>query len=73
MNEDYLRGLEDAAVAAWMHYMDTCKKHGHGPDVERIRDFCAADAIRKLKGDESNACKTAVIRNARSIGRPPLS
>ena len=45
----YNAGLERAANKAWMHYMDVCMKHGHGPDVELIRDFCCAAAIRALK------------------------
>lgn len=40
---------EECASAAWLHYMDVCKKHGHSPNVERIRDFCSADAIRAAK------------------------
>lgn len=40
---------ERCAVAAWNHYMDTCKKHGHGPDVRGIRDFICTGAIRSLK------------------------
>ena len=42
------RTIERCAVTSWNHYMETCKKHGHGPDVESIRDFCSAAAIRKL-------------------------
>ena len=40
--------IERCAVASWNHYMETCKKHGHGPDVENLRDFCSTAAIRKL-------------------------
>ena len=40
---------EECASAAWLHYMDVCKKHGHGPNVERIRDFCSTEAIRAMK------------------------
>lgn len=46
------RTIERCAVASWNHYMETCKKHGHGPDVESIRDFCSAAAIRKLGEQE---------------------
>ncbi len=41
---------EECASTAWLHYMDVCKKHGHGPNVERIRDFCSAEAIRAMRG-----------------------
>jgi len=39
---------EQCAVAAWLHYMEVCKKHGHGPDVQSLRDFCSATAIRNM-------------------------
>ena len=42
------RTIERCAVTSWNHYMETCRNHGHGPDVESIRDFCSAAAIRKL-------------------------
>ena len=44
--------IERCAVTSWNHYMETCKKHGHGPDVESIRDFCSSAAIRKLGEQE---------------------
>ena len=44
----YARGLaeerERCAVKAWMHYMDTCKRNGIGPDV--YPQWCCAAALR---------------------------
>lgn len=45
------KGLEEAAVAAWSHYMDTCRKFATGPDV--VPDWCAAKAIRELTNKEA--------------------
>ncbi len=42
------RTIERCAVISWSHYMETCRNRGHGPDVESLRDFCSAAAIRKL-------------------------
>jgi hypothetical protein len=39
--------IERCAVAAWMHHMDTARKHGVSPAVHQ--DYCAASAIRALK------------------------
>ena len=39
--------LEEAAVIAWNHYMDTCKKKGISPVT--FQDYCAASAIRAIK------------------------
>ena len=45
----YARGLaeerERCAVKAWMHYMDTCKRNGIGPDV--YPQWCCAAALRE--------------------------
>jgi hypothetical protein len=45
---EHERGLEDAAVAAWSHYMDTCYKRNIGPANQDW--WCATKAIRELKG-----------------------
>ena len=35
---------ERCAVAAWNHYMDTCRKTGRAPTI--WHEWCASDAIR---------------------------
>ena len=42
------RTIALCAVTSCNHYMETCRNHGHGPDVKNIRDFCSAAAICKL-------------------------
>ena len=39
--------LEEAAITAWNHYMDACKKAAINPSTKE--QFLAASAIRKLK------------------------
>ena len=36
---------ERCAVAAWNHYMDTCRKTGRAPTI--WHEWCASDAIRR--------------------------
>ncbi len=40
-----LKERERCAVAAWNHYMDTCRKNGIAPTIRR--EWCASDAIRR--------------------------
>ena len=35
---------ERCAVVAWMHYMDTCQKHGRAPSM--WHEWCASGVIR---------------------------
>ena len=42
---------ESAAVTAWSHYMDTCKRKGLSPAGE-WQEWNAAAAIRALKGKQ---------------------
>jgi len=39
---------ERCAVAAWNHYMDTCRKTGRAPTI--WHEWCASDAIRGAAG-----------------------